>query len=191
MSGKVGLVWDQPLVFCRFLEDCGLVATHVTPHLLASPFFRGQFSLLLIPTGFANPAYSCVLPALRASQGRVRRFVENGGTLLIYGGVDDRPGAYDWLPFPVTYQYAPGSGRVETPSSHPAGSIIRDYDPDHIEYDGYFPSYDGEAVIVAGGHTILFVKALGKGTVIVTSIHEYPSRDCIRQISMEAGETLF
>jgi len=35
--------------------------------------------------GFANPDYSNLLPALRAAEKRIRRFVESGGRLLVFG----------------------------------------------------------------------------------------------------------
>lgn len=191
MKPRVGLVWDQPLVFGRFIEECGVTSIPVTPHLLAAPFFRGQYSVLIIPTGFANPAYSQVLPALKASSGRIRRFVENGGTLVVYGAADPLPDRYSWLPFSITYQYEPGNSRIEIDPGHPLSSITSDYDPDHIEYDGYFTSFDGESVGTIDGKTVLLEKTLGKGVIVVTSIHEYPSRSFVMSVCMKAGETFF
>jgi hypothetical protein len=163
----------------------------VTPHLLAAPFFRGQYSVLIIPTGFANPAYSQVLPALKASSGRIRRFVENGGTLVVYGAADPFPDRYSWLPFSVVYRYDPGNSRIEIEPDHPLSSIISDYDPDHIEYDGFFPSFEGNTVGTIDGKTVLLEKTLGKGVIVVTSIHEYPSKSFVTSICMKSGETFF
>lgn len=191
MKPRVGLVWDQPLVFCRFLEECGVTSIPVTPHLLAAPFFRGQYSVLIVPTGFANPAYSQVLPALKASSGRIRRFVENGGTLVVYGAADPAPDRYGWLPFNVVYQYEPGNNRIELEPGHFLSTIISDYDPDHIEYDGFFPSFEGTKVGTINGNTVLVEKILGKGMTVVTSIHEYPSKSFIASLCMKAGETFF
>ena len=191
MKPRVGLVWDQPLVFGRFLEECGVTSIPVTPHLLAAPFFRGQYSVLIIPTGFANPAYSQVLPALKASSGRIRRFVENGGILVVYGAADPLPGRYSWLPFRVEYQYEPGNGRIEIEPGSRLSSIISDYDPDHIEYDGFFTSPEGNIVGTIEGKPVLLEKNLGKGIIVVTSIHEYPSRSFVTCLSMTAGETFF
>lgn len=191
MKPRVGLVWDQPLVFGRFLEECGVTSIPVTPHLLAAPFFRGQYSVLIIPTGFANPAYSQLLPALRASSGRIRRFVENGGTLVVYGAADPLPDRYNWLPFRVVYQYGPGNGRIQIDQNNPLASIICDYDPDHIEYDGFFPSFEGDRVGTIEGNVVLLEQSLGKGRIVVTSIHEYPSRSFIQGLCMKAGETFF
>jgi hypothetical protein len=191
LKHSVGLVWDKPLVFGRFLEDCGVTAIPVTPYLLSAPFFRGQYSVLIIPTGFANPAYCRVLPALKATSGRIRRFVENGGTLLVYGAADPRPDSYDWLPFSVVYQYQPGNGPVEIDPELSLSSIISDYDKDHIEYDGFFPTSGGNNIGIADGNTVLIEKTLGKGVIVVTSIHEYPSRSFVSSLCMKAGETFF
>ncbi|MFZ0182868.1 MAG: hypothetical protein WAL62_07000, partial [Methanoregula sp.] len=67
MSCRAGFVWETPQHFVRYIEDCGIPCELVTPYMLAAPFFRGSFSCLIIPTGFANPAYCRLLPALRAS----------------------------------------------------------------------------------------------------------------------------
>ncbi len=191
MKPRFGLVWDQPLVFGRFLEECGVTSIPVTPHLLAAPFFRGQYRVLIIPTGFANPAYSQVLPALKASSGRIRRFVENGGILVVYGAAAPLPDRYSWLPFRVVYQYDPGNGRIEIVPGHPLSLITSDYDPDHIEYDGFFSSFEGDNVGTIDGKTVLLEKNLGKGVIVVTSIHEYPSRSFVTSLCMKAGETFF
>lgn len=191
MKPRFGLVWDQPLVFGRFLEECGVTSIPVTPHLLAAPFFRGQYSVLIIPTGFANPAYSQVLPALKASSGRIRRFVENGGTLVVYGAADPLPDRYGWLPFHVAYQYEPGNSRIEIEPGHPLSSIISDYDPDYIEYDGFFSSFESDKVGTIDGKAVLLEKSIGKGVIVVTSIHEYPSRSFVTSLCMQAGETFF
>jgi hypothetical protein len=188
---RAGLVWDQPLVFGRFLEDCGIITVQVTPQLLAAPFFRGQYNVLIVPTGFANPAYSRLLPALRASSERIKSFVERGGNLLVYGAADSRSSTYDWLPFPVSYCYSPVNGPVDVDPSSPHSAIIRDYDPRHIECDGYFPSFEGKAIATAAGQVVLLEKTAGKGTILVTTIHEYPSRCFIAGFCMEATETLF
>jgi hypothetical protein len=191
LKPRFGLVWDQPLVFGRFLEDCDVTSIPVTPHLLAAPFFRGQYHVLIIPTGFANPAYSKVLPALKACSDRICRFVENGGTLVVYGAADPQPDRYSWLPFRVVYHYEPGNGRIEVEPGNPFSSIISDYDPDHIEYDGFFSSFECNNIGTIDGKAVLLEKNLGKGVIIVTSIHEYPSRSFINGLCMKAGETFF
>jgi hypothetical protein len=191
LKPRVGLVWDENLVFGRFLEECGVITVPVTPHLLAAPFFKGQYSVLIVPTGFANPSYSRLLPALRASSGRIRRFVEAGGNLLVYGAADHREHVYDWLPFSISYRYEPVNGMIAIDPSSPWSAIVSDYEPDHIECDGYFPTTDGAVIGTMGGNAVMVEKTVGKGTILVTTIHEYPSRCFIAGFSAAAGETFF
>ncbi|MDN7024406.1 hypothetical protein FGU65_05810 [Methanoculleus sp. FWC-SCC1] len=180
-------------MFARLIEDCGTCCEAITPHMLASPFYRGRFVSLIIPTGFGNADYSNLLPALRASQGRIRRFVENGGNLLIFGAGTDRPDAYDWLPFDLRYHhtYGPRPVRFREEDSRYA-SIIQGYDPRAIECDGSFTGYDAEAIATDdGGCAIVLEKTIQAGTVLVTSIHEYPSRAFLASFSCADRETLF
>jgi hypothetical protein len=112
MKGRAGLIWDTPLPFCRYIEECGVPCEHISPHLLAAPFFRRSFSALIIPAGYGNPAYSRLLPALRASSSRIRRFVESGGNILVYGPGRMNPEALDWLPVPLKFVHSPGVRRI-------------------------------------------------------------------------------
>ncbi len=179
-------------MFGRLIEDCGTCCEYITPHMLASPFYRGRFVSLIIPTGFANAAYSNLMPALRASQGRIRRFVENGGRLLVFGAGDDRQDAYDWLPFTVRYRHTYGPCSISFAAQNPYASLIEGYDPCAIECDGSFAGSDAD-VIASGedGRPIVLKRDIGAGTVIVTSIHEYPSRAFLAAFSCGDRETLF
>ncbi len=71
MSCRAAFVWQTKQHFNRYIEDCGITCELVTPHMLAAPFYRGSFNCLIIPTGFANPAYSNLLPALRSAASRM------------------------------------------------------------------------------------------------------------------------
>jgi hypothetical protein len=183
-------VWDNPLVFSRFLEDCGVTCEHVSPQLLAAPFYRPSLSSLIVPAGFGNPAYSRVLPALRVSSGRIRRFLEAGGFVLAYGPGADRPDAYDWLPFPLIYRHHPGPGRIEASGTGLFSSLLADYDPGHMECDGYFETGAGNAPLMLEGRPVAVVKRVGSGCVATTSIHEYPSRSFIAAFCKAGSETL-
>ena len=82
MIAKAAILWDEPGTFNRFVNECcGICCDHVNQHLIASPFYRGRYVALVVPTGFGNPRYSRLLPGLRAAAPRIRRFVENGGRL--------------------------------------------------------------------------------------------------------------
>jgi hypothetical protein len=191
VSCRAGFVWDTPQPFIRYIEECGVSCELVTPYMLAAPFFRGSYSCLVIPTGFANPAYCRLLPALRASSGRIRKFVENGGNLLVYGAAIERPGVYDWLPFPVEYRHAFSSGPVSCSGSDLGTALVEDYDPSCIECDGSFPSHGGITSGISGDAPLIVEKAVGKGTVLVTSVHEYPSRTFVKKFCCSGIQTLF
>lgn len=192
MTGRVGLLWDNPLMFSRLIEDCGTCCETVNPYMLASPFWRGQFAALIVPTGFANPAYSNLLPALRASGGRIRRFVEGGGRVLVFGAGCLREDAYDWLPFPLTYSFGYGPRAVRFTGESRYNSLFAGYDLDAVECDGTFPVHGGETFATSeNGEALLTGKAIGDGMILVSSIHEYPSREFIREFFYSDRETLF
>jgi hypothetical protein len=191
LIARCGLVWDTPLVFERYIEDCGIACEHVTPQLLAAPFYRGTFGTLIIPAGFGNPAYSRLLPALRASSGRIRHFVDRGGHLLVFGAGDTRPDLYDWVPFPVTYHHNHHTCRICLDLSHSFTSIVADYDPAAIPCDGYFSPHGGDEIATSDEHAVMVGKATGSGIVLVTTIHEYPSRAFLLDFCGDARETLF
>lgn len=190
MSGRAGLLWDTPLPFCRYIEDCGVACQHVSPQLLAAPHFRGSFSAVIVPAGFGNPAYSRLLPALRASSGRIARFVEGGGNLLVYGPGRDNPGAYDWLPFGARFFHAPGPRRIEYERLDPDASLVSDFDTTSMECDGYIEVPGSTPVAFADGRPVIAVISAGKGRVVLTAIHEYPSRSFIVRFCSALCETL-
>src|SRR5665648_560548 len=113
MNCSAGFVWQTKQHFNRYIEDCGISCELITPHMLAAPFYRGAFNCLIIPTGFANPAYSNLLPALRAAA--------------------DKPDSYDWLPFSVVYSHDCHPRQIECGSGSGTITIIDDYDPRCIE----------------------------------------------------------
>ncbi len=188
---RAGLLWETPTTFLRFVEDCGLSCDLVTPQLCAAPFFRGSFSVLVVPTGFANPAYSRTLVALRASRERVRRYLERGGALLVFGAAIDRPDAYDWLPFRLVYHHEHAPCRIEPVEPAFFDALFGDYDPAAIECDGWFEEVEGEVIATAGGRPVAVLHRVGDGLVVATTIHEYPSRAFLPYIGRGRGETLF
>jgi hypothetical protein len=176
MSGRAGFVWATKQHFNRYIEESGIGCDLITPHMLAAPFFRPTISCLIIPTGFANPVYSNLLPALRASSPRILRFVENGGNLLVFGAAMEKPDAYDWLPFPLQYTHEHRARAVSCSPASDSHRIIEDYDASCIECDGTFCGFEADYCGFTGESAVLLEKKVGKGTVVVTSIHEFPSR---------------
>jgi glutamine amidotransferase-like uncharacterized protein len=191
MTCRAGFVWATPQYFNRFIEECGIGCELVTPHMLAVPFFRPTLNCLIIPTGFANPAYSNLLPALRASSPRIQRFVENGGTLLVFGAAADKPDAYDWLPFSVVYRHDCHPRSIACTAGSGTRSIINDYDPAAIECDGTFPEHEGDRLGTSESAAVIIEKRVGKGRIVVTSVHEYPSRQFLKDFCAEGSPTPF
>jgi hypothetical protein len=159
--------------------------------MLAAPFFRSTFSCLIIPTGFANPQYSNLLPALRASFERITTYLEKGGNLLVFGAAMNKPDAYDWLPFSLTYHHDYQKRSVTCIPSCMAAMLLEDYDAGCIECDGSFHDYTGTAAGTAEGNPVVLEEQVGRGHVIVTSIHEYPSRAFLRHFCSSGTQTLF
>ena len=191
MNCRAGFVWATPQHFNRFIEDCGITCELVTPHMLAAPFYRPTLNCLIIPTGFANPAYSNLLPALRASSNRIERFVENGGSLLVFGAAADKPDAYDWLPFRIVYCHDCHPRCISVAADSKSRTIIDDYDPAAIECDGIFTEHEGDGVGTCESAAVILEKQIGRGRVVVTSIHEYPSRRFLIELSADGTPTPF
>ena len=189
MSCCAGFVWGTKQHFNRYIEECGISCELVTPQILATPFYRGSFNCLIIPTGFANPAYSNLLPALRAGSARIEKFVESGGNLLVFGAAADKPDAYDWLPFPVIYRHECHPRRIECSLSSDAGTLIDDYNPQCIECDGSFPSHEATRVGIAELCDVIIEKKIGEGRIVVTSVHEYPSRGFLKNFCSSGKES--
>lgn len=191
-EGSPGLIWENRLIFQRLVEDCVGSCELVTPQLLAAPFYRGAFGSLIIPTGFANKDYSRVLPALRATQTRIERFIRSGGELLVYGGGGAVPDCYDWLPFSVRYHFEYGPRKITIRKEAECTALFEGYDLNAFECDGYFTDYEGDPVAVTSeGHPILIEEQIGSGRIILTTAHEYPSRAFLTSFCSCKMETFF
>ena len=191
MTRCAGLLWDTPLVFKRLVEDSGVTCELVTPQLLAAPFFRQSFVTLIVPTGFANRKYSSLLPALKAVSSRINTFLEKGGRMLVYGAGDDRPDSYEWLPFKVSYRQEYASCSLAAKGEGDHLKLLEGFEGGKVDCDGWFPLHDGETVLVCDGRAVCIRKAVGKGVVYVTSVHEYPSRCFLSSFCGAGDETLF
>ncbi len=191
MISRSALLWDQKILFSRYIEECGVCCELLTPQMIGTPFYRGRFITLIVPTGFANPDYSNLLPALKAAASRIKRFVEGGGRLLVFGAASTREDAYSWLPFRLAYHHAYGPVRLRIDQDHPALSLIEGYDTGCIEADGYFTEYEGTVLASAGEKPVMIAVQIGKGEIVASTIHEYPSRTFVRDFCTAPEETLF
>ena len=80
---------------------------------------------------------------------------------------------------------------IESVSDSGAMKIIDDYDPLCIECDGSFPTHEGQQVGIAESADVIIEKKVGSGRIIVTSIHEYPSRAFLKNICSTGIESSF
>ncbi len=178
MGREIALLWDKDTPFKQYLTDNGFDCEIVTPKLLAAPFFSWRSCrLVIVPAGFGHAFYSGVLKDLRANSAFINTFVKAGGTLLVSGALSGGD-AYNWLPWGITYLRDERTVEIERVKEHKAAAII---DNDECMCDGYFEKIeDGWDIILAAkgeseGKPILVTAEYGVGTIIATSIHEYPS----------------
>jgi hypothetical protein len=192
MICKAGVFLDSSSTFRRFIEDCRIQCEVITPHLLSAPFFQGSYVALIVPTGFANRKYSLFLPVLRAKKDRIQSFLERGGRLLVFGAAEARTDAYDWLPFQAEYRHAYGERHVNLPQDWGLHSLLEGYDLTQIPCDGTFPCHEGDVIgTTPAGETVLMAKRVGEGLVVVTSIHEYPSKQFLQAFACGEKEIRF
>ena len=83
----------------------------------------------------------------------------------------------------------PGRSRADHRSS--VQTLVEDYDLSCIECDGSFPSHGGIIAGSCGDSPVIIEKTVGKGTVIVTSVHEYPSLAFVKKFCCQGTQTLF
>ncbi|MDE4907508.1 hypothetical protein L0665_02595 [Methanogenium marinum] len=192
MIQKTGLAWECSVPFIRYIEDTGIACELITPQMMGAPYFRGKLVSLIIPTGFGNPAYSGLLPALRASSTRINTFLKKGGRVIVFGAMSPETDRYDWLPVPVTYVSEYFSCPVTVDEASPLATILDDFDTSEVDCDGYIKDPEGDVLAQTDdGKAIMVSYPVGEGTVIVTTIHEYPSRGFLRHFCTCESETLF
>lgn len=192
MIRKAGIIWDSDCFISKYVCDNEISSEVITPQMLAAPFYKGSFIAIMIPTGFGNPAYSGLMPALKATSSRIRKFVERGGHALVFGAMSDNDKCYDWLPFKVRYKHEYFSSPVITSKNSDYCDIVKDFNEEGIECDGYFPVHEGECIAeTAEGRCIMIEKRFGEGCFIITSMHELPSRDFLNMICSGESEIIF
>jgi len=202
---RIALIWDSSLLFARFFSDCGYQCDEVTPHLLAAPFFRGQFSLIVIPGGFGDLKYSRVLPALKALAPRFKRYVSNGGVLLLFGAASENQDVYQWLISGITYHFGFFNAEI-IPATSESGCIppllpveysdVKSDESSNVyAFDGYF-AWDETSVpyplqiLATAMHPDKCIEVpvyicLHKedGVIFISAIHEYPTATFLEQIT--------
>ena len=181
----------------------------MTPHLLAAPFFKGQFSLIAVPGGFGDAKYSRVLPALKALAPRFNRYVSNGGVLLLFGAASNDQDVYQWLVSGITYHFGFFDAEIipryaESTSTPPLLPV--DYsntEKNVYSFDGYL-AYDETSVpypiqVLATvvhpdtcAEVPVFIRIQKEsGVIFISTIHEYPTPTFLAQITHGGSDTLF
>jgi hypothetical protein len=172
----IALLWETKLLFEKFFIEHGFNHNLVHPASIGSPFLP-KFKLLIIPTGFANPKYSNVLPALMKNKHTIEHFISNGGTLLVFGALIDSH-FYDWLPVEIEYVQRYGPVELSERCRHEVSLLAGD---SYQECDGFFCNSDGECILTNENDEAVLLKIdHGEGLIIATTIHEFPAPEFIR-----------
>lgn len=178
---------DRGNVFEATFNELGYTCQKIVPQAFGSPFCQPS-KLLIVPSGFADPKYYKILPALERNKDKIAGFIENGGIVLAFGAMVDGY-EYDWLPMKLKYnmQFKTRNVRLIKPDS-PAALLL---EPGEKDCDGYFTEHDGETVMALDdGRPVLVHKKYGKGHIIAASLHEYPSKKFIDWACAKERESL-
>jgi hypothetical protein len=172
----IALMWDSGLLFEKFFVEHGFDHQLIHPANMGSPFLP-QFKMILIPTGFANPKYSNILPSLIKNKRRIERFITGGGTLIVFGALTDSH-SYDWLPVDLEYSLVYESTELHEKSRSNASLLASD---SVLECDGFFHTTDGECILANDKEeAVLVTHEFGDGMIVATTIHEFPNPEFIR-----------
>ena len=172
----IALIGQRTLLFEKLFQDVGASYQFLSPNILGSPFLP-QYKMVMIPSGFANPDYSQILPGLERMKSNIERFVMNGGVLTVFGPLVPEHD-FDWLPLPLKYKCEMSTQSVN-PSEGDCSCLICTTTP---ECDGYLiPGKGFETVIKDDkGRAILVMARRGEGLIVVTTVHEFPAAEYIR-----------
>ncbi len=172
----IALVGERTFLFEKLFQDIGATYQFLQPGILGSPFLP-QYKMIMIPTGFANPQYSKILPALQRQRSNIAQFVRQGGILTVFGPLVTEHD-YDWLPLRLKYVCEYGARRA-SPTEHECSCMLCTFTP---ECDGYLvPGECFETVVKdEKGRAILVVGKYGQGLIVATSVHEFPAADYIK-----------
>lgn len=181
----VMLLWDSPLLFEKLFAEHDIKCQRITAGTIGTPFLP-PCKCLVIPTGFANPAYTKVLSGLRRSKKQIERFLDKGGIVLVFGPMVDEHD-YDWLPMNLKYVQEQMSADV-CKTGEDAQCMIDDLE--QVEFDGYFTDTDGDILLTdTEGKSLMVSKRVGEGKIIATTIHEFPSGDFLKWIVQKSKST--
>lgn len=160
-------------MFEATFKEYGYTCQQIVPQAFGSPFCQPS-KLLIIPSGFADPKYYKILPALERNAEKVKSFIENGGIVLVFGAMFEDH-SYDWLPMILKYKMHFKTKKVNLIDPKSPAALLAE--PGEMDCDGYFTEHDGDVVMaLEDGKPALICKKYGKGYIIAASLHEYPSK---------------
>jgi hypothetical protein len=166
-------VSDRNNAFEELFKEHGYACCQVVPQAFGSPYCL-PCKLLIIPSGFADPKYYKILPALENNADKIKKFIESGGIVLVFGAMlTDYD--YDWLPMKLSYHMRFKNLNVSLlKKDSPASMLV---EAGMNDCDGYFTECDGETIMALDdGKPVLVEKKIGEGYVIAAALHEYPSK---------------
>ena len=175
----VSFLSDRGNAFEATFREYGYTCQQVQPQAFGSPFCPPT-KLLIVPSGFADPKYYRILPALERNKDKIEEFLQKGGTVLAFGAMlTDYE--YTWLPMKLKYHMHFKNRSVKLVNqSSPAALLVG---PGQKDCDGYFTEHDGETVMVIDdGTPVLVHKQIGKGFIVACALHEFPEKNFIDQV---------
>ncbi|RLG27708.1 hypothetical protein DRO03_11530 [Methanosarcinales archaeon] len=175
----ITLIWDCELLFEKLFVEHGLSYQRTPSSAIGTPFLPGS-KVMIVPTGFANMQYTKILRGIEVNKSFFDGFVKNGGVLVVYGALVPEY-TYGWLPFTLEYREQYGAVDIEAAGRDDRGhecSCI--FDGARAECDGYFTETDGDIILTGDGMPILVAKEHGDGTIVATTIHEFPTGEFLK-----------
>jgi len=170
----VALIWDRPILFEKLFLEYGVTCVRVSPIAVGTPY-SPKYKVAIIPVGFGNPAYSSVAKVIRSLRTALKNFVTDGGIILIFSPFIDN---YDfkWLDLPYDFKMILRDDpmKIEQVKEHPAAHIV---DILEARTDGYFVGVaENDVILKSKDGPVLTLIPMGDGSIILTTIHELPSR---------------
>ncbi|SFM42413.1 hypothetical protein [Methanolobus profundi] len=181
------LIWDTPLLFEKLFKEHDIKCQRIVSDSIGTPFIP-PCKCVVIPTGFANKAYTKILPGIERNAKSLEKFVRSGGNLMVFGPMVPEY-KYNWLPMELEYKQEQQVTTICMAQDHEAQCLVEDTCSE-VEFDGYFSKTDGEVVFRSDeGKPLMVVKELGEGRIIATTIHEFPSGRFLKWINDTAKKS--
>ena len=118
--------------------------------------------------------------------------MQKGRRFLVFGGMSEKEGCYDWLPYKVKYVHEYFNSPIRTNKEADYCGLTEDFDESGIECDGYFTDFEGSCIVsTEDDRCIMIEKKYGEGCFIMTSIHELPSKNFLHKICSGDSEIIF